>query len=264
MVNFDLRLFNYPAERLIRPRQRLQPLAIPNYIKDLIPFQELQLDKVTADSDIISFIDYLSGDLGFNNENDLKEYISNHDFFILTKDLKEHQITKIVTTSLAYLFASKRVLQGLVTDDTIFSYHLPYIAEASYDLECSVALIQLGYFKQSLQTLRNVIEVTLTHGFYALQDIDYEDLLSLDEHKVPILKDIIRFLRTENLLSADVERQIFTLYKSLSGAVHSEIRKLNTTTNITDIVTLKEWYDFFAKTSVIHLVIIIRMIEVGI
>ena len=53
--------------------------------------------------------------------------------------------------------------------------------------------------------------------------MDYDDLVEAQDHRVPPLKKMIKFLRTESLLTAELERQIFELYKTSSGAVHSEI-----------------------------------------
>ena len=262
MVRFDLRLLNFPAERLFMPRKRLAPLAVPDYVKEALLFKDTGIKAISEESDVIIFVDYFSR--GFDNFNDIKEYILSHEFFNLTKDTDNKDgITKVITT-LKYLFASKRVLQGLVTDDTVFSFHLPYLAEASYDLECSVDLIYRGYFKQSLQILRNVIEVTLTHAYYTLNDMDYHDVLEADEHRIPPVKDIIRFLRKENLLTPEMERKIFELYKTLSSAVHSEIKKLNTGGNSATYTGFLEWYEAFVSVSQMHFKIIIRMIEIGI
>jgi len=262
MVGFGLRLLNLPAERLFKPRKRLAPLEVPDYVKKSLNLKELGIEEITEESDVIVFVDYFSWN--FDNINDIKEYIPSHEFFNLTKDTDNKEGILKVITSLKYLFASKRVLQGLVTDDTIFSFHLPYLAEASDDLECSVDLIYRGYCKQSLQTLRNVIEVTLTHAYYALNDMDYNDLIEANDQRTPPIKDIIKFLRKENLLTSEMERKIFDLYKTLSGAAHSEVKKLNTGRNAATYNTFLEWYESFVNATQMHFKIIIRMIEIGI
>jgi len=262
MVRFDLRLLNFPAERLFKPRTRLAARPVPEYVKQTLLFKESGLEEISEESDVMIFIDYFS--FGFDNINDLREYIPSHELFNLTKDTDNTEGILKVITVLKYLFASKRVLQGLVLDDTVFSFHLPYLAEASYDLECSVDLIYRGYFKQSLQILRNVIEVTLTHAYYALNDMDYHDVLDSDDHRIPPVKDLIRFLRTENLLTREMERKIFDLYKTLSGAAHSEVRKLTSGQYSMTYDAFLEWYKDFVDVTQMHFKIIIRMIEIGI
>jgi len=223
MVRFDLRLYNFPAEKLFKPRQRLKPIEVPMYVKRALSFKKESLETLNEESDVIILVDYFSFDLGFDNIADIKEYITTHEFYNLAKDSENKEAIIKIISALKYLFAAKRTLQGLVADDTIFSFHLPYLAEASFDLECSVTLIKEGYFKQSLQTLRNVIEVTSTHAHFSLHDMDYDELVEAQDRRVPPLKKMIKFLRTESLLTAELERQIFELYKTSSGAVHSEI-----------------------------------------
>ena len=72
--------------------------------------------------------------------------------------IEMRQVKKIVT-ALKYLFATKKILQGLVADNTVLGFNLPYLAESSFDLEYSFTLIQIGYFKQSLQTLRMLLKI---------------------------------------------------------------------------------------------------------
>lgn len=265
MVNFDLRLFNFPAERLFKPRQRLAPVEVPDYVKKSLCFKESGIEELSEDSDVIIFTDYFSWNVGFdNNVEDIKEFVSTHGFFNLAKDSENKEAILKIITSLKYLFASKRMLQGLVADDSIFCLHLPYLIEASYDMECSISLTQLDYFKQSLQTLRNVIEATLTHAYFALKDMDYDDLLEAEDQRIPPIKEIIRFLRTENLLIPEKERQVFDLYKKLSGAVHSEVKKLNSSRNSGSYNSFLEWYEDFVNVAQLNFQIIFRMIEIGI
>jgi len=261
--DFQLRLYNFPAEKLFKPRKRLNPVEVPKYIKKILPFEEEKLELISKESNFIAFIDWFAFDLDFEHINDLKEYVASHNFYLFFKEIFPENDDKLINV-IKYLYTCKRVLQGLVADGNIFSFHLPYLAEGSFDLECSITLIESGYFKQSLQALRNVIEVTLIHAFYAIKDIDHEDLIETEDHRAPALKTIISFLRSENLFTPDLERQFFELYKNLSGAVHSEVLKLNTGRTTTDYYTFNEWYEMYIKTANIHLQLIIRMIEIGI
>ncbi|MCW3109866.1 MAG: hypothetical protein JWQ09_4372 [Segetibacter sp.] len=265
MKSFTLRLFNFPGERLIKSRQRLKPVQVPEPIKKLLPFKETNLYGITEDTDVIQFIDWFAFDLAFNNIEDIKEFVYTNSCYLFFKEYSSDPILEVkLMTALIYLYASKRILQGLVADDTIFSYHLPYLAEAAFDLECSITLIETGYFKQSLQTLRNVIELTLAHAYFAVKDLDFEDLLEDTDKRIPPLRQLIIFLRSEELLTAQLEQQIFDAYKFLSGAVHSEITKLNTGRTTTDNESFMDWYNAFIKAININMKTIIRMIEIGI
>ncbi len=57
MVRFDLRLYNFPAEKLIKPRQRLQPIEVPEYVKKVLSFKEDTLEELNEETDAIIFVD---------------------------------------------------------------------------------------------------------------------------------------------------------------------------------------------------------------
>ena len=153
MVRFDLRLLNFPAEKLIKPRKRLAGINVPKYIKQSIIFKETAVDEVNEETEAIVLTDYFT-DSAFDNVEDLKEFINTHGFYLIAKDHENKEGVIKIVTALKYLFAVKRVLQGLVADDTVFSFHLPYFTEACHDLDCSILLAKENFFKQSLQTLR--------------------------------------------------------------------------------------------------------------
>ena len=93
MVNFQLRLYNFPAERLFKPRKRLAPNLVPKAIVDLLPFSEEDLNDISEESDVIQFIEYFAFDLGFDNIQDFSEYINTNEFYLIVKaSLPEHQI----------------------------------------------------------------------------------------------------------------------------------------------------------------------------
>ena len=102
MVNFDLRMFNFPAEKLIKPRQRLQPIQVPEYVKKALTFQEDVLENLNEESDVVVFIDYFSFEVGFDNLKDIEEYISNHEFFEITESVHNKEAIKKIIT--AYFF----------------------------------------------------------------------------------------------------------------------------------------------------------------
>ena len=82
MRDFTLRLFNFPAEKIFKPRQRLSPVQIPENIAKLLPFKEEKLLYISEYSDFVLFIEYFAFDLNFDNINDFKEYFSSSDFYL--------------------------------------------------------------------------------------------------------------------------------------------------------------------------------------
>ena len=262
MLNFSIRLLNYPGERLLEPRQRLKGIEVPDYVKAILPLKETPVSDVGEESDFILLIDYFVFSAGFDNASDFKEFVAGNSLYQGLVDSSEETKIKI-NHSLKYVFSVKRILQGIAADDTAYSFHLPYLTEAVSDLECSFALVEMGYFKQSLQTLRNVLEETLFHAYYAFQGKNY-GYLEESVERMPNFKSMIKSLRVENLFTDKMEQELFSIYKDLSGAVHSEVTKLNITRSFTYKSAFSEWYNYFVKVANLHIMTIIRMIEVGI
>lgn len=266
-MEFEYRLINMPVERLFSPKLKLQGQNVSVPLK-FIPFK-LSNKKISSDLDVIKFLDYFTQYPDFfDNTSDFKEYLKSNNLYLSLdkfpdKDLK-NRITNKIINALKYPFALQRMLQSLVASDTIFTFHLPYLNEAALDMEASFLLIEHGYYKQSLQSLRNVIEVTLAHAYFGLKGLDFYDIASTIDFRMPPLRggneSLIRFLKENGIIDDNLESRIISLYKNLSGAVHSEIRTLNSFNNKSSI---DQWYNIFVKTGELNLRLILRMINVG-
>src|SRR5690242_16088758 len=137
MVNFEYRLLNFPSERLFKPRVKISGYDVSNP-RSFLPFKESNSRKISKRTDFIQFTDFFTEPFNFNNVKDFKEYSrSNSLFKKLTKiedlNIKERLINK-VTSALKYPFVLKRMIQGLMLDDTIYTYHLPFLIESASDL----------------------------------------------------------------------------------------------------------------------------------
>ena len=171
-----------------------------NITKDIVklfPLKEEPLEKINVDTDCIQFLEFFN-DIGFNNETDLLEYIKSDDLVNSYEDSKSanNDVTIVyLVTTLKYQFICKRLLQYCCGDDSAFAFHLPFLAEAIYDLECSYYLMKGNYFKQSLQTLRSILEVTLLHAYFALKYLDRDALEVAVKQKYPSLKEMIGFFK---------------------------------------------------------------------
>jgi len=270
MVKFEYSLLNLPAERIFSPREKLPGCDVTE-LKCLIPFSESNIEEITIETDVIKFTDFFTSDFGFDNIDDFTDYVQSNNLYKtinnISKDggASEHlMFIKKTVTALKYPFCLQRMLEGLVANDAIYTYHLPYLIESASDLESSFLLIEYCYFKQSLQTLRNVIELTLAHAYYGFRGLDFNDLAQSIDFRMPSFRSgknsLLKFLKEELLIDSQFENDIIELYKELSGAVHSEIRMLNSVQNFN---IFNKWYDFLCKTGELDLKIILRMLEVG-
>lgn len=264
MLDFELVMYNIPMERLSNPRMRLKGINIPQNIINLLPLKIHSFEQITENTESIKLLYFFDNRL-FDNVADLKEFISNDDLYRNSYIASEDTSTAdFLCTALTYQFIAKRLLQYFVGDDTAFAYHLPFLAEATNDIECSYYLMKGGYFKQSLQTLRNVLEVTLLHAYFSLKYLDDDDLQSVIKHKYPNLKELIRFLKVESIITPNLETEYLRSYKDLSLAVHSEIEKLTVMNNFTYKRDFSKWYIAFTKVSKIHIQTMMRMAKIGI
>jgi len=269
MVNFEYRLLNFPSERLVKPRMKIPGYDVSNQ-RNLLPFKEAGL-KIFRKTDFIKFTDFFTEDFNFNNKKDFKEYARSNTLY--KKLNKIHDIdTRLIlinriTSALKYPFVLKRMLQGLIIDDTIYTFHLPFMYESISDLEASFLLIENGFFKQSLQTLRNIIELTLAHAFFGLKGLSYDDLIESIDFRMPPFRQgknsLLIFLKEKLIIDAALEKEIVDLYQELSGAVHSAIKMLNTNQNRNTIKYFEKWYNYLVKTCETNLKVILKMIEVG-
>jgi hypothetical protein len=264
MLDFRLRLLNFPIEHFLNPKKRLSSKIIGIRIWKLLPLKEESFQDITEKTDCLQILNSIDG-TSFDNLSDLKEFIQGDEFYLSdVAENKDAYTLSLLSTTLKYLFLSKRLLQILVAEDTAFSFQLPYLAEATQDIEASLYLMKGGYFKQSLQTLRNVLEVTLLHPYLALNYLDHEDLREVMKQKHPAIKEIIVNLRQFGLLTNKMEQQYFDLYRSLSLAVHSEVTKLTVYNDFSNKHSFSEWYSSFVEVLELKVRTILRMVEIGI
>jgi len=252
-----------PIERLLSPRQRLAGQRNDAEIWALFPLKKQSLQSLNEDTDCIKILDSING-YSFDHLSDLLEHIQTDNFYLeISKNNGDESTLIHLCTTLKYVFLSKRLLQLFVADDTAFSFHLPFLTEAIQDIECSLYLMKGDYFKQSLQTLRNALEVTLLHAYFALNYLEDEELDNVLKQRQPPMKEVIVNLRQFGVLTDKMEQQYFHLYKLLSSAVHSELSKLSVANSFSNKRSFSEWYSSFTAVADLTIRTSLRMAEVG-
>jgi len=125
------------------------------------------------------------------------------------------------------------------TVENFWSGHVFPVTEAEYELECSIVLCKLGFYKHAIASLRNVLELGLLSVYWDIDDkshIDIQNWLKSVE-STPFRKDVFKKLKTNpNIKTLDEKQQIFekttALYTRLSNFSHTKgfgysSRKLN-------------------------------------
>jgi len=88
-------------------------------------------------------------------------------------------------TAAKYPFALRQMLRGLIGEDFAFCFELPYLAEAEDDLLVSFELATQGRSKQSIQTSRSVLEVTIAHAYFGVRGENHERLAANPDFRMP-------------------------------------------------------------------------------
>jgi hypothetical protein len=149
------------------------------------------------------------------------------------------------------------------TIENFWSGHIFPIAEAEYELECSIVQCKLGFYKHAIISLRNVLELGLLSIYWDINDeshIDIQNWLKSIE-STPFRREIFLMLKTNSYIKTfDKKWQIFertaTLYTKLSNFSHTKgfgysSRKLNmhqSNVNNFNELSLKKWLSLMRDT----------------
>lgn len=150
------------------------------------------------------------------------------------------------------------------TVENFWSGHVFPVTEAQYEIECSIVLCKLGFYKHAIASLRNVLELGLLSVYWDIDDkshIDIQNWLRSME-STPFRKDIFSKLKTNsNIKTFDNKQQIFektsVLYTKLSNFSHTKglgysSRKLNkyhSNVNSFNEPSIKKWLELMREVN---------------
>ena len=134
------------------------------------------------------------------------------------------------------------------------------IGESEYELECSIHLCKLGFYKHAIIALRNVLELGLLSVYWDIDGkshIDISEWLSSNE-QTPFRKEIIKVLKkNERIVVFDKAHNIFMkitdLYHELSDFSHTkgirfssrELSRANV--NTFNQESIRKWLEFMER-----------------
>jgi hypothetical protein len=167
-----------------------------------------------------------------------------------------------------------RALEDLIpqTLENFWSGHIFPLVESNSDLENSIQLCKLGFYKSAIVTLRNVLELGLLSVYWDINDnshIDIQKWFRASE-KTPFKKTVFVKLKTnQNIMIFDSKHNIFKnidiLFKQLSDFTHSrghyhsnqELAKSNT--NRFNEQAFLKWFELM--TNVIQFVVSLHILK---
>lgn len=177
--------------------------------------------------------------------------------------LQKHPETKKKVEEINWTFRS---LLGLLPEtlETFWSGHIFPIAEAEYELECSIVFCKLGFYKHAIGALRNVLELGLLSVYWDIDGqshIDIQDWLRSME-STPFRKRVFAKLRTNsNIGKFDDKQDILgktkTLYGQLSDFSHTkgfgfssrQLNKHQSNVNSFNETSLARWLELTEKVA---------------
>ncbi len=114
------------------------------------------------------------------------------------------------------------------TIENFWSGHVFPVAEAEYELECSIVLCKLGFYKHAIASLRNVLELGLLSVYW---DIDNQSHIDIQHwfrsiESTPFRNQVFkRLIKNSNIKIFDGRHEIFKktadLYAKLSNFSHT-------------------------------------------
>ena len=142
------------------------------------------------------------------------------------------------------------------TVENLWSGHIFPITEAEYELECSIVLCKLGFYKHAIASLRNVLELGLLSVYWDIDNkshIDIQDWFRSME-STPFRRAVFLRLQTNpNIQVFDEKKKIFektsALYSKLSDFSHTKgfkhssrmLNKHRSNVNSFNESSLKRW-----------------------
>ena len=175
-----------------------------------------------------------------------------------------------------------------VTPDKVDLEHTFPLREAEYESEISTVLCKIGFYKNAIISLRNILELGLLSIYWDINDneeVDIQEWLDTERtkqkdmqdwlrstEKTPFRKEVFKKLtENENIKVFNEKKDIFTktdnLYSELSGFLHTQgvkhsrlrLNLRNSNIGRFDAVSLKKWIQMFCD--VIEMVTIFHVLR---
>jgi len=142
------------------------------------------------------------------------------------------------------------------TIENFWSGHVFPIAEAEYELECSIVLCKLGFYKHAIGSLRNVLELGLLSVYWDIDNQSHIDIQSWFRSikSTPFRNQVFkRLAKNANIKTFDDKQRIFKktaeLYAKLSNFSHTRgfsyssrrLNKHHSNVNSFNEVALNKW-----------------------
>jgi hypothetical protein len=176
------------------------------------------------DSDTLSEVMFQDSLMQFILKWNLKFNDSEYKNFKLLQSKK----TKLkLNRCLAYFAACNAFLSWILEESRFHS--LPLILDSISEIEASFVLSANFYYKQSVQLLRNFLELVVAQYFFSSNTLKYDDWRTKPDFKMPMFRGkngMIKYLLKNGKIDSDEEKTLDNLFGTLSAYTHSRYEKL--------------------------------------
>ncbi|NIP62180.1 MAG: hypothetical protein GWN01_16060 [Nitrosopumilaceae archaeon] len=150
---------------------------------------------------------------------------------VFEQSKKYLESNKEVSSTIEEILWIFRALEDLLPQplEKVWSGHMFPLVEASSDLENSIQLCKLGFYKSAMSSLRSVLELGILSVYWDIDDnsqINIQNWFRSTE-KTPVTKDILTKLKiNQNIYTFDERHKLFDdvkdLFQQLSNFTHTK------------------------------------------
>lgn len=241
----------------------------------LIPFKEDLLNDINVESDFIQFAflytwrsDFAMGSQQNINADLFIDYLNRHKICRIISSLEipktlEKESSKSLIKLCKYSFCIERLIDTQLMFDGIKILSLFYLLDVLQSWECIFLLINKGFYRQSFQILRGMLEDVVAHTFFALKR-NYNPKGKSHNFRTGE-KNMLDFLLEKKFIKMELYDRLSKIYSLLSKKSHSNPKVLNNynfPVNISEYDCLKNWSKITSEAAECILLLLIKMIEI--
>jgi hypothetical protein len=182
----------------------------------------------------VDFIQMFTIYFGVDEMEGFRNFLVSHDFraWVLKRYASRAEVDRLwpkTVRTLMHTFVLARIWDACWGFDMANMVGVPYLAEASGDLESVLMLYRLNYLKGCMQGLRSVLETCVIHVYMTANHFSYDDLAANDL-RFPSVTDqrngMLAGLLRDGVINSRDASEISVLYRRLSESVHSRFQAM--------------------------------------
>jgi len=160
------------------------------------------------------------------------------------KQFFDQEVHAEIGKAMNYPFALLMLQRAFRVEDEVNVNWVPTYDEAVEDLECAFFLCANCFYKQGLQILRNVIELSVVHAYFHLDEDAFEQWQNDPGYRLPYVRGnggMLCKLRRADWIDDRVYESGYDLYGRLNKCVHASPARMGSRRGEMDVEKLTEF-----------------------